>query len=160
MFNLEAIKEALKSEVIKLPDNIETFGQFKLFLQSYIKNQEISMKSQENVKFQYIKDRDQNDKLCITVGTEIIDSEKYSHVFFSVTFKNPNDRFDKSIAREQVMDNFPKMDFVSGELMFDKGKYKRYEIVEKILMHLHINSVYMTKDYQNFVANLLYTGVW
>jgi len=158
MFNLEIIKEALKGEFIKLPEDIETFEQFQLFLKQFSEN--YNMKNKDNVKFQYIKDRDQNDKLCITVGTEIIDSEKYSHVFFSVTFKNPNDRFDKSIAREQVMDNFPKMDFVSGELMFDKGKYKRYEIVEKILMHLHINSVYMTKDYQNFVANLLYTGVW
>lgn len=155
MFNLEAIKEALKSEIIKLPDDIQTFEQFQLFLKQY---REYSMKKQENVKFQYIKSEDQ--KLCISVGTEIIDSEKYSHVFFSVAFKHPKDKFNKQIAREQVMDNFPKMDFVSGELILSKGEFTRYEIVEKILMHLHINNVYLTKEYKHFVANILYMGAW
>lgn len=158
MFDLEQIKQALKSEIVKLPDDVQTFEQFQLFLQSFIKQQENIMKKQENVKFQYIKD--QSKKLCITIGTEIIDSEKHSHVFFAVSFKHPKDKFDKRIAREQVMDNFPKMDFVSGELIFDKGNYRRFDIVEKILMHLHINSVYMTKDYQTFINNILYVGVY
>jgi hypothetical protein len=159
MFNLTAIKEALKGEIVELPfDAIQSFDHFKLFLKQYTDAQETIMKKQENVKFQYIKTPDQ--KLCITVGTEIIDSDKFSHVFFAVSFKHPKDRFNRRIAREQVMDNFPKMDFVSGELILDKGNYTRFEIVEKIMMHLHINNVYMTKDYQRFVADIVWTGVW
>lgn len=158
MYNLEAIKEALKGEFVNIPDEIQTFDQFKLFLKAYNNQQEISMKSQDKVKFQYI--RNESNRLCVTIGTEIIDSEKYSHVFFAVSFKNPKDQFSKKIAREQVMDNFPKMDFVSGELILNKGDYSRYEIVEKILMHLHINNVYMTKDYTRFIEQLLYAGVW
>ena len=92
----------------------------------------------------------------MTIGTEIIQSKDTTHVFWSVAFKHPKDQFNKQIAREIVMDNFSKMDFVSGELIFDKFKYTRNEIVMKIMMTLHVNEVYMTPEYKRMVSEYIY----
>lgn len=112
-----------------------------------------------NVKYQYIRpekyDMRQNG-LCITIGTEIVDSEKKSHIFYAIALKNPKDKFDKVIAREIVNNNFKVHDFVSGELIYNKGEFTRHNIVVKILMDLYINSSYLTRDYQEFVRDLLY----
>lgn len=113
-----------------------------------------------NVKYQYIRQEQYehlgNKDLCITIGTEIYQSDKTSHVFWSVSFKNPKDKFNKKIAREVVEQNFKLHDFTSGELIYNRGEYTRHNIVTKVLMDLYINSVYLSDDYKKFIANLLY----
>ena len=144
------IKDFIKSYLTD-PDSYDT----NTFLNELKHQTEVIMKNKDSVKFQYL--RTYKDKLCLTIGTEIIQSKETTHVFWSVAFKNPKDKFNKQIAREVVMDNFSKMDFVSGELIFDKFQYTRNEIVMKIMMSLHINEVYMSSDYRKLVSDYIYT---
>jgi hypothetical protein len=147
---LNLIKVYLKNWLTELQSTDINVFLFKIKQQT-----EVSMKNKDNVKFQYIRSDD--GKLCLSIGTEIIHSNKNSHVFWSVAFKHPKDKFDKRLARQVVMDNFTKMDFVSGELILDKTKYSRYDIVMKIMMSLHINEVYMTPEYRKMVVDYMYT---
>ena len=112
--------------------------------------------TKENVKFQYLRSDEyhkENNGLCITIGTQIVNIDNMSAIMWSCTFKNPKDQFSKEIARDIIVN-----DFNSGKnkiLGFKKGCHTRDVILLKILMSLYIESYELSDDYASFIEILL-----
>lgn len=97
-------------------------------------------------KYQYITEG----KLSLSIYTEIVKSSEGNKVFWSVSFKNPKDKFSKFDARKSLTEK--------PRFVIDLGKtFSRNEILAKILFSLLYHENAMTKDYRNFVRYLVST---
>jgi len=114
------------------------------------------------MKFQYIrkyKHDDYDNTYCISIVSSI-NHEKTttSNVVlnWSASFKNPNDHFNKVVARNILLDKNNTTKFHDVELVLPRSKFKAYEIRSRILDYLHYNETALLPHYRNFVDSCRY----
>lgn len=96
--------------------------------------------------YQYLKYNDYFNGLCITISTSIKRlQDGKAEVTWAVAFKNPKDKFDKSLARKAVDSRETK------EVLLVGKNFTRGEIVTKILSHLYYNDIFLSAEYKEFV---------
>jgi hypothetical protein len=113
------------------------------------------------IKYQYLQPNDHEIQrqpklkgLCITVATDLEKiNDDFSFCSWTVAFKNPNDQFTKTAARDAIAQNDIKP-FFGGQLKISND-YTRNEILSKILMLLCVNEVQYSSTYRKYIRHLI-----